>query len=148
MNKLTILYIVALNRLNNQGKTSIGCRITYNKIRKQLSTGLFINPEFWNSKQQQAEPPDKDNTLINQQLSLIENKIRQAFLMLQIQESSFIVQDKYSMYKGEKLANEYNVVEYFDMFLKQLERLVGIDLKLVTWRKHENSKNHIKAFIK
>ena len=118
MNKLIIRFRIAPNRLNKQGKTSIGCRITYNKNRKEFSTGLFINPSFWYSKQQTAKPPNEENKIINQQLSLIENKIRQAFLMLQIQENSFSVQDIYSTYKGEKLAKEYNVVEYFENVLK------------------------------
>ena len=148
MNKLIIRFRIAPNRLNKQGKTSIGCRITYNKNRKEFSTGLFINPSFWYSKQQIAKPPNEENSLINTQLGLIENKIRQAFLMLQIQESSFTVEDIYSTYKGEKLAKEYSVVEYYEMFLKQLKRLVGIDLKLATWKKYENSKNHVQGFIK
>jgi len=100
MNKLIIRFRNAPNRLNNQGKTSIGCRITYNKTRKEISTGLFINPSLWNNKQQIAEPPNEENTLINKQLSLIENKIRQAFLMLQIHDDRFTVNDFYTMYKG------------------------------------------------
>ncbi|MBG7631809.1 MAG: site-specific integrase [Bacteroidetes bacterium] len=137
-----------MNQKKKKRKSVIKCRITYNKIRKEFSTGLFINPSFWNNKHQTAEPPNEQNTLINKQLSLIENKIRQAFLMLQIQESNFHVNDIYSMFKGEKTAEEYNVVEYFSTFLKQLKRLIGIDLKLATWEKYENSKNHIQGFIK
>lgn len=58
MNKIIIRFIVALNIINNEGKTSIGCRITYLKKRSQFSTGLFINPKQWKSKQQKADPPD------------------------------------------------------------------------------------------
>jgi len=146
--KLTIRYFVEKAKTNRKGYCPIICRTTYNKQRKQFSTGVFINPLLWNSKQQIAEPPNEENTLINKQLSLIENKIRQAFLMLQIQESNFHVNDIYSMFKGEKTAKEYNVIEYFDKFLKQLKRLIGIDLKLATWEKYENSKNHIQGFLK
>jgi len=146
--KITIRFYIDKSKTNKKGKSVIKCRITYNKIRKEFSTGLFINTSFWDSKQQTAEPPNEENTLINKQLSLIENKIRQAFLMLQIKENNFHVNDIYSMFKGEKVAKEYNVVEYFSTFLKQLKRLIGIDLKLATWEKYENSKNHIQGFIK
>ena len=148
MNKLIIRYVVALNRLNNQGETSIGCRITYNKQRKQFSTGVFINPKNWNNKLQEAEPPDKENTLINQQLSLIDNKIRQAFLLLQVKEDVFTVNDIYSLYKGEKIAKEYNVIEYFELYLNKLKKLIGIDIKQVTWSKFYYVKNNVKSFIK
>ena len=111
MKKIIIRYVVALNRINNEGKTAIGCRLTYLKQRKQFSTGLFINPSLWNSKQQIAKPPpdsyrDDENDIINTQLSLIKNKIHQAFLMLQIQQNSFTVQDIYTTYKGDKLSRE------------------------------------------
>jgi integrase len=148
MNKLIIRYTVAINRINNKGETVIICRITYNKNRIQFSTGLFINPDFWDNKLQLANPPTEQNSIINKQLSLIENKIRQAFLMLQIKEANFTIQDIYSMYKGEKIAKEYNVIEYCERFLKQLKRLVGIDITDATYNKYENSKNHIKGFIR
>ena len=84
----------------------------------------------------------------NTQLSLIINKMNQAFLLLQVQESSFTVDDIYSLFKGEKLKKEYNTVEYFEVFLENLKRLIGIDLKQVTWNKFFYVKQHIKAFIK
>lgn len=108
MNKIIIRFIVALNRINNEGKTSISCRITYLKIRNQFSTGLFINPKHWNRKHQKAEPPNDENEFINSQLSLIKSKINKAFLLLQIQESSFTVIDIYTLYKGKKSVKEYN----------------------------------------
>lgn len=54
MDKLKIRYIVALNRINNEDKTSIGCRLTYLKQRIQFSTGLFIKPENRNRKKQKV----------------------------------------------------------------------------------------------
>jgi len=146
--KITIRYFIDKSKINKRGKSVIKCRITYNKIRKEFSTGIFLNPTLWNSKQQIAEPPNEENSLTNKQLSLIENKIRQAFLLLQIQESNFNVNDIYTLYKGEKLAKEYNVIEYFIKFLNMLKKLIGIDLKLATWKKYENSKNHVQSFIK
>ena len=146
--KIIIRFQINKIKANSAGKCSIRCRITYNKIRKEFSTGLFINPDFWDGKLQLANPPTEQNSIINKQLSLIENKIRQAFLMLQIKETNFTVNDIYSLYKGEKIAKEYNVIEYCERFLKQLKRLVGIDITDATYNKYENSKNHIKGFIK
>ena len=107
MNKLNIRFSVAFNRINPKGNTAIGCRLTYLKKRKQFSTGLFINPNNWNSKQQLVKPPEPDSDYINSQLSLIKTKINRAFLLLQVQENRFSVEDIYSLYKGEKIAKEY-----------------------------------------
>ena len=47
-------------KTNSKGKCPIKCRITFNKTRKEFSTGLFIKPEHWNSKTQFVEPPEPD----------------------------------------------------------------------------------------
>ena len=51
--------------------------------------------------------------------------------MLQIKESSLTVEDIYTVYKGEKIEKEYNVIEFFERYLKRLKTLVGIDIKQV-----------------
>ena len=77
--KLIIRYFVEKRKTNRKRHYPIICRITYNKQRKQFSTGVFIKPKLWNKDEQTAESPNEENILINKQLSLIENKIRQAF---------------------------------------------------------------------
>ena len=129
--KLNILYTINKSKENSKGLCGITCRLTYLKKRKQFSTGLFINPSFWNNKQQLVKPPEPDSELINTQLSLIKTKLSQAFLMLQIKESSLTVEDIYTVYKGEKIEKEYNVIEFFERYLKRLKTLVGIDIKQV-----------------
>lgn len=146
--KLNILFIVSKTKLNKKGKCPIRCRLTYNKTRNHFSTGQFVNPKHWDGKQQLVKPPEPDSDYINNQLSLIKTKINKAFLLLQVKEISFTVDDIYRLYKGEKLTKEYNVVEYFERYLKQLKTLIGIDIKQITYNKFEYVKNDVKAFIK
>jgi len=69
--KIKILFVISASRKRLDGKSILYCRITYNKKRKKFSTGLFINPKHWNSKQQKVEPPSKEHDLLNTQLGLI-----------------------------------------------------------------------------
>ena len=55
-NTIKVLFLLAKNRPNKMGKCTIKCRITYCKERREFSTGLFINPKNWNSKQQLVKP--------------------------------------------------------------------------------------------
>jgi len=146
--KLSILYTINKSKTNKKGHCGITCRLTYLKNRKQFSTRQFINTINWNSKQQLVKPPEPDSDYINSQLSLIKTKINRAFLLLQVQENDFSVEDIYSLYKGEKSAREYNVIEFFERYLKRLKTLVGIDIVQVTWNKHSYVKNDVKNFIK
>jgi len=146
--KLNILYLLYKSKTNSRGKCPIRCRVTFNKLRKEFSTGLFTNPDHWNSKQQSVKPPEPDAELINTQLSLIKTKINRAFLMLQVKEENFNLGDIYSLYKGEKTQKEHNVVECFESYLKKLNTLIGIDIKQETWNKFNYIKKDVKSFVK
>ena len=84
-----ILFLISATRINRKGLVPIICRITYKNERKPFATGLFIKPNEWYSKSQLAKPLNEDNNFINAELSLIKNKINQAFLFLQVQGLEF-----------------------------------------------------------
>ncbi|MBS9773848.1 MAG: site-specific integrase [Tenacibaculum sp.] len=147
-NKITILFVLQKNRINKQNKCPIRCRITHNKKRKIFSTGFFINPEFWYNKEQRAKPPNKDNNFINTQLSLIKQKINQAFLFLQVNEKVFDVEDIYLKYKGKTIKKEYDVLEYYKEFIENHKKLIGVDIKQVTWNKFKYIMQDLKGFVK
>ncbi|MBT8266139.1 MAG: site-specific integrase [Bacteroidia bacterium] len=146
--KLNIRYLLYKSKTNSSGKCPVRCRVTYHLKRKEFSTGLFIKPDNWNSKQQLVKPPEPDAEIINTRLSLIKTKINKAFLMLQVQEEHFTVADIYSTYKGEKRIKDYNTIEFFNRYLHKIRRLIGIDIQLETWKKFEYVKRHVQAFIK
>ncbi len=145
-NKVT--FILSKNRLNSAGKCPIRCRITYLKKRVEFATGLFINPSQWYSKLQLAKPPNDENTYINNQLSLIKNKINQAFLFLQIQGNVFSAEDIYGQYKGQPARQNKEVIEYFEEYLLKNKKLIGIEIKQITWNKFSYICNDVKDFIK
>jgi integrase/recombinase XerD len=130
------------------GKSSIKCRITQDLKRKEFSTGLFINPNNWNAQKQKAFPPSIDNNQINTQLSLIKQEINQAFLMLQIQQEVFDVDDIYLKYKGEDIKTEKTLLEVYKMHNERMKKLIGLEYSEATYKKFEESKNHVKSFIK
>jgi integrase/recombinase XerD len=147
-NKINILFVISSSRIRKDTKASLTCRITFKKTRKTFSTGLFVRPNNWNSKQQIVKPPESDAELINSQLSLIKTKINRAFLMLQVKETNFTVEDIYSTYKGEKRTKEFNTIEFFNRYLDRLKRLVEVDIQQKTWKKFEHVRNDVKSFIK
>jgi len=147
-NKLNILFYLDKRKVNSIGKCPIRCRITFLGTRKQFATGKSITLYHWNSKKQLVEPPEPDAELINTQLSLIRTKLNQAFLFLQVSEVNFDVHDIYQQYKGKPLKKERGVLEVYDMHSLRIEKLIGIDIKQVTYSKYLESGKHLKDFIK
>ncbi|WP_241748692.1 Arm DNA-binding domain-containing protein [Aestuariibaculum suncheonense] len=125
------------SKVNASGKCPIRCRLTINKVRMEFSTGIFINPKYWDSKQQVVKPPEPDVDYMNSQLSLIKTKINRALLLLHVKDNAFTVDDVFSLYKGVKTVKEYNVIEYSERYLKRIITLIGVEIKQVTYEKIE-----------
>ncbi len=125
---IKILFILS-SRVRKDGKPPLYCRITYKKKRRQFATGVFVTPKYWNSKKQKiiSKSLDAEKDILNFQLSLISQKISEAFLLLQIQGKDFDVDDIYNQYKGENKDDEKTLLELYDIHNKQTKKLIGID---------------------
>jgi len=148
VNKLSIRYVIEKYRARKDSKSILICRLTYYNKRKQFSTGLSIKSTNWNSKQQLAEPPEPDENYINTQLSLIRQNLNQAFLFLQVKGTSFTVLDIYMQYKGETPEDELGVMEVYKLHNARIKKLVGIEIKQVTYSKYLESGKHLQDYIK
>ncbi|MCO7186094.1 site-specific integrase [Tenacibaculum sp. XPcli2-G] len=143
-----ILFLIQRNKINKRGDTPMRCRITYNKQRKDFSTGLFINPNYWDSKKQKLLNKAENYKIVNTQLSFINQKINEAFLLLQLQQNDFSVDDIYSQYKGENTRVEKTLLELYDIHNEQTKKLIGIDFKEVSWNRYVENKRKVEKFIK
>ncbi len=135
------------NRLNHRGLTVIQCRLTYNKKRKVFSTGLFVNPKYWNSKKQKLMEVSEQHEYVNAKLGLVKNKINRAFLFLQVKETEFNVTDIYDHYKGKPLKKEMGIVEIFDLHNERIFKLVGKEMLLATYERYLLVQKHLKNYI-
>lgn len=144
---IKILFLLNKTRINTKDEAPIRCRITFNGIRKVFSTGLFINPENWESSLQKAIPNDTKHKQINTQLSLIKQEINQAFLFLQVQKEQFDVEDIYLKYKGEDIKPSKTLIETFDLHNSRMEKLIGIEYTKSTFSKFVEAKQHIIDFL-
>ena len=145
--KLSILFLLQKVRINKQGKCPIRCRVTYLKTRKIFSTGLFINPDYWDSGKQKALPLNKENTILNNKLSLIHQQIDKAFLMLQILPNDFDVDDLYRKYKGEDSKEEITILGAYDLHNEKTKKLIGIDFNKLSWTRYVESRRKVALFI-
>jgi len=146
--KLNIRYTLSKSRIRQDMKAPLKCRITFNKVRKEFSTGLFIIPSHWNSRNQKILADSENENYINTQLSLIRQKLHQAFLFLQVQEIDFDVNDIYNQYKGELPKKQMTLLRVFKLHNEKMKTLIGIDIVEVTYQKYLETETHISRFIR
>lgn len=145
---IKILFVLDKSKSNSKGLAPLKCRITYLGERKPFATGIFINPQNWDNKQQKAKPPNSENETINTQLSLIKNKINQAFLFLQVNEEEFDVEDVFLQYKGNSPKKNKTILQLFQEHNDRIEKLIGKEYSIATLWKFKQAKELLKDFIK
>ena len=146
--KLSILYLISTSKLNSRGICPIKCRITYKKQRKEFSTGIFVNPKCWNRDKQKILNRDLEHHNKNTQLSLISQKINEAFLLLQVQHQQFDVNDIYKQFKGENISKEMTILEAYDLHNNKIKKLIGIDFNELSWSRYIENKRKVEVFLK
>ena len=58
------------------------------------------------------------------------------------------MQDIYIQYKGETNKKDFGVLEVYNIHSARIKKLIGIDIKFVTYQKYLESGVHLKGFIK
>ncbi|TLP71730.1 Arm DNA-binding domain-containing protein [Maribacter sp. ACAM166] len=89
---LSVLFYLNKSKVNSKGVCPIKCRMTFNKRRKEFSTGEFIGSLEWNAKKQKTYSNTIANQQINLQLEIISVNIKKAYLQLQMLDVAFGVE--------------------------------------------------------
>jgi integrase/recombinase XerD len=145
--KLSILFVLQKVKTNKKGECPLRCRLTFSKNRREFSTGIFINPDNWDSGKQKAIPTNKENTILNNKVSLIRQQIDKAFLMLQILPNEFDVDDIFRKYKGEDSKEEITILGAYDLHNDKTKKLIGIDFNQLSWSRYVESRRKVALFI-
>lgn len=145
--KITVLFVIQRNKMNKKGLCPLRCRITYKQKRKIFSTGIFIKPVFWDNGKQKAKPPNSENNILNNKLSLIHQQIDKAFFMLQILPEDFDVDDVYRKFKGEDVKTEITILGAYDLHNEKTKKLIGVDFNELSWSRYVESRRKVASFI-
>nr|WP_317162559.1 site-specific integrase [Myroides pelagicus] len=121
--------------------------LTYKDKRKQFATGLFVKPKLWQNTKQKVHPPTEENEFINSKLSLIKNKINQAFLFLELQKTDFSVEQIYKQYIGETQDKDKSLIDAFYYHNNRMKKLIDIEISLNTLEKYIQTLNHLIDFL-
>jgi integrase/recombinase XerD len=143
-----ILFIEGKNRKNKKNQSPLFCRITLNGNRKQISTGINIESEHWDTKNQVILNSHKSAILYNSQLDKIKSKVNSIYMILRLQENPFSIEDIHDKYFGKELKKSEFILSYYKQYLSKIEKLVGLEIKDNTYNKFVYVGNHLEAFLK
>ena len=145
--KISVLFVISSSRTNQKGLSPLHCRVTLNGKRKQFSTGLFVNPLYWENKVQKVTSKEANHKYINAQIERIQVKLCNRVLVFQIQDTPYTLENIIREYKGLENTKEEFIVSYYNKYLARIKKLVGAEIKQATYAKFVYTASHLQAFV-
>ena len=145
---MKVLFLIQRKKVNKRGFLPIMCRITFKKERKEFSTGIMIQSAWWLNKSQEVKVTVENSNVINSRLVQIRQKLDKTHLLLEVENSDFNVNDILSVYRGEKIKIELSLIAAIKEHNSYHEKLIGKEIKKVSFQKFENTSTHVKGFLK
>lgn len=148
--KNIILFVISSTKINQKVLCPLNFRITLNKDHKQFTTGLFINPVFWENKLQKVNSNNANYKFINAQIKQIQTKIINIALLFQLQGEICTLNNIYNKYKyiGIEIKKKEFILSCYKQYLCKIKKLVGLEIKQNTNNKFVCFSNHLEVFLK
>ena len=128
-------------------KVPIYLRLTVNGQRTELSISRKVDPEKWNARTGKMKGTNLEANELNSYLDTVRNKINKIHAQLIDENKPFTSSEIKNLYvgKGEKLKM---LIKLFDEHNQQMEKLVGIEFALGTYKRYHTTRSHIAEYIK
>lgn len=81
-------------KLNDQGKASIEIVAYQNRVRKYITTGIFVTPSEWNNKKREIEKKHPQANMLNFQIKSLINNFEKAQVEYLVKEKPFSIKTK------------------------------------------------------
>ncbi len=125
---ITVHFSILKNRINKKGLCAIRSRVAIANKRKDLYTGLFIAPKYWDDKLCKALPTTDDALYINNQLKAIQHELEKIYLRLSLEQNTVNLEDVFNEYKGEPVKKELTLIAALRKHQDRNHKLIGIDI--------------------
>jgi len=123
------------------------CRITYDKQRFAFSTGIYIDPSNWSSKEQKINAGEPLFESYNTDLLLTKQKIYNTYLKLKFNDEKFTLKDLKNNLQNTNASNEQFILNHYQNYLDEQKKLIDISIKEATWYKFYYTREAVQSFI-
>ena len=137
------------SKLTNKGEAPIYCRISIAEDDKLFSTGLYILPKYWDKTKQKAKGKTAESESVNTHLEQLRSKLFNAETKLLIESpDNYTLNDIYLIFTGQYADNSPTLLKLFKERLDKMEKLVGSEYTIRTFRKFKEVYQHAQDYIR
>ncbi len=115
-----------------------------NNQRFELSTGIFVAPEYWSDKKQKVINRAEEGKILNVRLNKITSRVQDIYNQLESKRDPFSALDVKGKLLG--ISDEKGVVEILDIIIQGIEERVGNDYSEGTLKHYKTTRKRLTFF--
>ncbi|MBL7738454.1 MAG: site-specific integrase [Chitinophagaceae bacterium] len=144
-NNLNILFWLYKSKLNKKGEAPLYLRITYQKERKNISTGYNISPEKWDKTKSLMKGIKEEAKQVNAYIFQTKAKLMEVFNDM-LKERDINLDILVNRFFGRD-TNNMTLLELVRYHNKDFQLRIGIDYTFSTFEKYDILRRKLEAFI-
>ncbi|WP_159517988.1 site-specific integrase [Sunxiuqinia indica] len=143
--RVTVNFSLKRSKSRADGKCPVYVRCTMDGQRFELSTGLFIIPDFWDDKVQQIKGKNEESKTLNKRLDKLATKIQDAFNVLDSTMDEFTIIDLKDKVLGRRKST--GLMDIFNYTVRDVESKVGVDYSKGTYSHYKTTRDRLGEFV-
>jgi len=147
MNSFSTLFYLKDERRDKNEKAGPYLRITMDGRRTSISLNRKIDPSKWDYRMNKLKGKGYEAEELNRFMATIRHKVNIIQHDLIEEVEPITVHDVKEKYLG-KDAKLKMLIQLFDEHNQQMEKLVGIEFALGTYKRYYTNRSHVAEFIK
>ena len=145
--KMKVLLYLKKSSRDRSGKAPIMGRITLGRSVAQFSCKLSCNSDLWNPRESRVNGKSREAVEVNGRLDNLLLAVQASYQSLLAKGSTFDATDIKEHFQGSVQAR-CMLIERLDLFVKEREKHVGIDLKARSMYNYRSARNRLQEFIR
>lgn len=146
LSELQISFLLRSSYRFPNGEHPIQLRLKYHGQKKEISTGLAVQPQHWISGSGCVLPKARHAAAINQQLQEIALSCRKTFEKLKLQFGDITLNELVQRLKGNEAPPE-TLMEYVIATLTDYKGRIKIDLAQTTYYKYYRTARYLEEYL-
>lgn len=144
--KITVLFYLRKSKVNAQGQMPIYQRITINRQRFDLSTGLYIEEVKWSAEASKMKGNTEEARLTNGRLDMLRATVYETEKKLFMSQVQITFENFKNEYQGKK-DRDRMLIPIFEEHNRKIKELVGQEYAPGTLERYQTSLKHTKDFL-
>jgi site-specific recombinase XerD len=145
---LSLLFWLWKAKTDKRGKAPIYIRITIDGVQAQISSGLKVEPEFYNPQKEQVKSKTLEAQMINSKIQTIRGQLQHQFVLLCAQSENVHPEMLKEIFLG-KMQPKKSFMDIFDYHNTVFSQKVEAGKRgIATLKKYYATKEKLRAFLK